>query len=90
MKSSELLGIRGWLIINMRCKVMADYTIQLAVTLTPDIDPKELQGSLNHPDVRQRLSDVLGRVLTLPPVPERKQYPKAGTFAVGSVTVEKK
>jgi hypothetical protein len=69
---------------------MANYVIQLAVIITPDVDEKELQGTLNLPDMRTRLGDVLSRALTLPAVPEGKKYPNAGTFAVGSVTVEKK
>jgi hypothetical protein len=67
---------------------MADYTIQLAVTFSRDVDPKNLQSELNNPDVRKRLGETLSRVLTLPQV--RKKYPEAGTFAVVSVTVEKK
>jgi hypothetical protein len=71
-------------------KNMADYIIQLAVTITPDVDPQDLQAELNHPDVRNRLGEAVGRGLVLPHVPAGKNYPKAGTFAVGSVTVEKK
>jgi hypothetical protein len=67
---------------------MADYTIQLVVTFARDVDPQDLQSELNHPDVKKHLGEVLGRVLVLPKV--AKQYPEAGTFAVGSVTVEKK
>ena len=69
---------------------MTQYIVKLAVAITPDVDVKELQGTLNLPDIRNRLGDVLSRTLTLPAVPQGKEYPKAGTFAVGSVTVEKK
>jgi hypothetical protein len=68
---------------------MTEYTVRLAINITPDVDPQELQGFLNHPDVRRRLGEVVGASLTLPRVPEGKKYPKAGTFAVGSVTVER-
>jgi hypothetical protein len=74
----------------LRCSVMADYIVHLAITITPDVDPQELQGGLNLPDVRKRLGDMVGAALILPHVPEGQKYPKAGTFAVGSVTVEKK
>lgn len=70
--------------------VMADYIVQLVVSTTPDVEPKELQGILNLPDVAMHLADVIGAALTLPRVPAGKKYPKAGTFAVGSVTVTKK
>jgi hypothetical protein len=69
---------------------MADYVIKLNIAITPDIDAHDLQGGLNLPDVRTRLGDMVGAALILPHVPEGKKYPKAGTFAVGSVTVEKK
>jgi hypothetical protein len=69
---------------------MAAYIVQLAVAITPVVDPQELQTGLNHPDVRKRLGEVIGAGLILPHVPHGKKYPKAGTFAVGSVTVEKK
>jgi len=67
---------------------MADYIVKLAVTFSRDVDAQELQGSLNQPDVKKRLGDVLSRVLVLPEV--QKKYPESGTFAVGSVTVVKK
>jgi hypothetical protein len=69
---------------------MADYIVQLPVTITPDVDPQELQAGLNDPDVRKRLGEAMGGALILPHVPEGKKYPKAGTFVIGSVTVEKK
>lgn len=69
---------------------MADYIVQLAVTITPDVDAKELQVGLNDSETRKRFGDLLGRGLVLTHVPDGKKYPKAGTFAVGSVTVEQK
>lgn len=69
---------------------MVDYILQVAVTITPDVDPEDLQAELNHPDVRYRLGEALGKGLTFPHVPAGKNYPKPGTFFVGSVTVEKK
>ena len=69
---------------------MADYILQVAVTTTSDVDPQDLQDGLNHPDVRKLLGEALGKGLLLPHVPDGKKYPKAGTFAVGSVTVEQK
>jgi hypothetical protein len=69
---------------------MADYIVQLAVTITPDVDPQDLQAGLNHPDVRKRLSGVVSSGLGFQHVPDGGKYPKAGTFAVGSVTVQKK
>lgn len=67
---------------------MADYTIQLSVTFTRDVDPQDLQSELNHPDVKKHLGEVLGRVLVLPKVP--KEYREAGAFSVDKVTVEQK
>lgn len=69
---------------------MADYVIKLSITTSSEIEPHDLQGALNLPDVSKRLSEVVAAALTLPNVPSGKKYPKAGTFAVGSVTVEKK
>ena len=69
---------------------MADYTIQLSVTFSGDIDAKELQAGLSDHEARRRFGDLLSSVLVLPAVPQRQKYPKAGTFSVGSVTVEKK
>ena len=69
---------------------MAAYIVHLAVAITPVVDPQELQDGLNHPDVRKRLGETLGAAMPLPLVPEGKKYPPAGTYAVGSVTVEKK
>jgi hypothetical protein len=69
---------------------MPDYVIQLGITTSNEIDPKEWQGSLNLPDVRKRVADLVGSSLVLPLVPAGKKYPNAGTFAVGSVTVEQK
>lgn len=67
---------------------MADYVVKMAVTFSRDVEAQELQSELNNPDVRKRIADVLGNVLTLPQV--KKKYPEAGTFSIGSVTVEKK
>jgi hypothetical protein len=69
---------------------MADYIIQLSINTNPDVDAGELQATLNDPDVKKHLGDVLSRCLVLPAVSGRKEYPKAGTIAVGSVTVKGK
>jgi hypothetical protein len=69
---------------------MADYLIHLSISTSNDIDPQEWQGSLNLPDVRKRVADLVGSSLTLPLIPAGKKYPEAGTFAVGSLTVERK
>lgn len=69
---------------------MAEYVIQLSITTSNEIDPHEWQGSLNLPDVRKRVGDLVGASLTLPLVPAGKKYPEAGTFSVGSVTVERR
>jgi hypothetical protein len=69
---------------------MTEYVVKFGVAASPDINPQELQGCLNLPDMKKRLQDLLGAALLLPCVPERKKYPPAGTFAVGLVVVEKK
>lgn len=69
---------------------MAEYVIQLNVTTSSEVDARELQVGLSSAEGRRRLSDLVASALILPHVPEGTKYPKAGTFVVGSVNVERK
>lgn len=69
---------------------MAEYVIKLTVVVEPEVDARELQGGLNHPDTLKRLSNAVATGLTLKSVRTGEKYPEAGTFAVFSVTVDKK